>query len=212
MDFLSGIISKITELKYGAINDIADNIEEFVLDTDFVDEGIIESRVEYLKNKLRSTISAREKKEIQNEIVFLLSNLEKNFDEGYKEHFIYLNKCDESLCDFVKILYKYFMNEKEDILGLLSEIEEDIVGIEKHFLFYKVKGILLVDEEEYFEAIKYLKKAIELMPEDIECYRYLVECYQNTLHEEEKELLSQMIELLEGKNKDILEESSYEEE
>lgn len=212
MDFLSSIVSKITELKYGAINDIADNIEEFVTDTEFIDEGIVESQVEYLKNKLRSTVSVREKKKIQNEIVFLLSNLEKNLDDDYEKHFACLDKCDESLAEFVEILHKYFMNEKADVLESFSEIADDIVGMENHFLFNKVKGILLVDEEEYFDAIGYFKQAIKLMPEDIECYRYLAECYQNTLHEEEKELMNQMIELLEGKGREVLEECTYEEE
>ena len=79
-------------------------------------------------------------------------------------------------------------------------------------MFHKVKGILLVNEEEYFDAITYFRQAIMMMPEDIECYRYLAECYQNTLHEEEKELIDLMIEVLEGKNKDFFEEYAYEEE
>ena len=212
MDFLSGIVSKITELKYGAINDIADNIEEFVVDIDFIDDGMIESKLAYLKNKLRSAVSMRERKEIENEILFLLSNVEENFEDHYEIFAEYLHNCDENLAELIQILHKYYTNEKDDILEELSEIEDDVLGIEKHYLFHKVKGILLVDQESYFEAITYLKQAIMWMPEDIECYRYLLECYQNTLHEEEKKLVNQMIELLEGKNKEIFEEYAYEEE
>lgn len=210
MDFLSGIVSKITELKYGAINDIADNIEEFVTDIDFIDEGIVESRAEHLKKKLRSTVANSEKRKIHNELVFLLSNLEKNLDDNYDKLSVYLDKCDESLAEFVEILHKYFVNEKEDILDSLLEIEDDIAKIREHFLFNKVKGILLVEQEEYLYAIGCFRQAITLMPEDLECYRYLAECYQSSLREEG--LINQMIELLEGKNNEIFEEYHYEEE
>lgn len=212
MDFLSNIVSKITELKYGVINDIADNIEEFVMDVEFIDEGIVESKVEHLRNKLRSISSVREKKEIYNKIVFLLSNLEKYLDDNYESLLVYLDKCNADLAELVDILHKYYVNEKKDILSEFSEIEEDIINLKNHFLFHKIKGILLVEEEEYFEAIGYFKQALKLVPEDLECYRYLSECYHNTLHEEEKELINQMIELLEGKNKEVFEECNYEEE
>lgn len=204
---LGDLVARYQEFKYGIINDMADSAEDFVNDTWFIDKGNIISKANYYKSEIENLDRhiakcnidqdalnnlKIEKDKLQYSLAYVLSN-----DIDYvSESLNYLEGVNSSLRDCIYGIEEHLNGNEDDALKLMEDNYGYLQESENHFLINKIYGILLVKEGRYFEGLPLLKIALNLVPEDIECYYFLAKAYENTLKMDEKKIVDEIIDLL----------------
>lgn len=212
---LEKIVTLYRKAEMGIVGSLAGITNKVLEETNFYDIGYMQTQINRIKKELN-----RVSKELQ-------TNLELNNDSDYAKnqqtelikqrenllfHMIFiasnsfanLNYCEDManghdfiFIECVKGLQEYKNGNKEKAFKILENYYQQYGSVEEHFLINKIFGQLLTEKEIYQKAIPFLTYTLQFVPDDIEALEALQLCYQKTKQLERKEIISEILSVLE---------------
>ena len=211
---IKGVIKSYNNAKLAIIQKLSDSEEGIVQETDFLDDGIIEIKIERLKknysmvNQELEMLSKYDKKdsynadkieglrtkknEISFEIAFLGSNSFNSLDTCAN----LIKEMDTDFKDCILALQYYKVGQEKKAFEIFYGYFKNRKGILNHYLINKVYGLLLYKYEQYNLAIPLLRTATEKRPEDIESHRILKEIYSSLNMRQEEQIEKNILAVL----------------
>lgn len=211
---IKGVIKSYNNAKLAIIQKLSDSEEGIVQETDFLDDGIIEIKIERLKknysmvNQELEMLSKYDKKdsynadkieglrtkknEISFEIAFLGSNSFNSLDTCAN----LIKEMDTDFKDCILALQYYKVGQEKKAIETFYGYFKNRKGILNHYLINKVYGLLLYKYEQYNLAIPLLRTATEKRPEDIESHRILKEIYSSLNMRQEEQIEKNILAVL----------------
>ena len=199
---LNELIKKYNFLKNNMISQLGEAKEGINDELDFLDDVIIKSKINYIKKICKSIDNdlatskdeeqieflIKKKKEFIYELVLLASN---SFDSI--DFCMSILDTNNSFQKCLKALKFYEKGEYVTAKKLFDEFFASNKYILQHYLISLVYGELLYKEHDYIMAAKFLRKAVEKRPEEINIHIKLRDIYYKL---NDKYLLSQEIEII----------------
>lgn len=180
----------------------------------FIDNGIINSKIDNLKKNFKELIEEVQniknnndindenynrlnnilikQQDIKVEIAFLASNNFSNIDSS-------LNLIENINTDFKKCLLalnEYIKGNENESFKLFYDFFKDKNELLNHFLINKTYGTILYHYKQYKQAVMVLQKAVEKKPEDKEIHLILKQIYIETGQAFEEKIEENIISLL----------------
>lgn len=210
------IIKSYNDSKYSFINKMAQIDMDIAVEVDQLDDSLIQSRVSGLKIEFNRTIQDIEilmkydKKDEENRMK-IRNLVDKKNDICLRMAFLASNSmnsleaCDELLENFetdFKLCIKAlrFAREKEDdkALSHFALFFKDKKFLLDHYLINKTYGLLQYQNGDIETALIFLRKAVEMRPENLEIHQILKDIYQKLHKGMESEIEQNIIDVLEA--------------
>ena len=192
---IKGVIKSYNNARLAVIQKLSDSEEGIVQETHFLDDGIIETKIERLKknyamvNQELEMLSKYDKKDSynadkieelrakRNEISFDIAFLGSNSLNSLDTCADLIKDFDTDFKDCIVALQYYKVGQEKKAFEKFYGYFQNKQGILNHYLINKVYGLLLYKYEQYNLAVPLLRAAAEKRPEDIELHRVLKEIY-----------------------------------
>ncbi len=193
---LEKLITMYRKAEMSLINELSNASENVVDETEFYDQGYMQSRINRIQKeiqritkevevslevnensdyeKARRSKLMEEREQLMFHMIFLASNSFKNLDDCIRMadgHDFGFEQC-------IKALQEYQSGNREKAFVLLEEYYRSYGSVEEHFLVNKVFGLLLLEKNLYQKAIPFLTYALQFLPDDMECLMALSNCYR----------------------------------
>lgn len=208
------VIKSYNNARLAVIQKMSDSEEGILQETQFLDDGTIEAKIERLKknyalvnqevellsqydkksyhntNKIEELLTKRN--EISIYIAFLGSNSLNSLDTCAD----LIKDFDTDFKDCILALQYYKVGQEKKAFEIFYGYFKNRKGILNHYLINKVYGLLLYKYEQYNLAIPLLRTATEKRPEDIESHRILKEIYSSLNMRQEEQIEKNILAVL----------------
>ncbi|EIF2087108.1 tetratricopeptide repeat protein [Clostridium perfringens] len=185
---LSDIIVKYNKAKFEVVNKFSDNNINVCEESLCIDKGYLKSKFEDFQKEYKSICDKIENLynygenddynkskinkyiEVKNRLLFetayLISNDEKNLDLS-KSLISGMNTTFNIALDGVE---SYLLGDLNKAKVLLGNYYSQLNKLPNHYLINKIYGTILLNEKEYDLALEILKRAVEIIPDDLDLH------------------------------------------
>lgn len=213
---LEKIVTLYRKAEMGIISGLSSTSANIINENSFYDIGYMQTQIARIQKELKSITAELEtalevrdaseysQKQITRlmkhrenllfQMIFLASNSFQNLEycENLAEgHSFVFMQC-------VKGLKEYQVGNKENAFRLLEAYFHDYGNVEEHYLVNKIFGLLLVEKQNYPQAIVFLTYALQLMPDDVECLKMLKVCYRKLKEYDRENVINEILLVLDA--------------
>ena len=192
---LADIIIKYNKAKFEIINKFSNNNINVCEECLCIDKGYLKSKFDDFKkdyklisnqiealynygekddyNKAKLNNLIKEKNKLLLDISYLISNDKDNLELSKK----LIVEMSTSFNNAIDGIISYFNKDFKKAKSLLENYYLQLNTLPNHYLINKIYGTILLNEKEYDLALEILRRAVEIVPDDLDLHIKLRELY-----------------------------------